>query len=191
MGGLCGEIRVGWIPRIGGCKIGACVFSEEARKCADDVGARKRAGDAGAGRGEIAARGVVGDMGEGEKLWTVTSFFLKILPKSFFAPVGVEGVSGMGGMEGATEVSPVEDKERTEESGVCGTSSGTRRLDRRADMEFMLDFLRSSSEPIHTSMGSRTARPITSMPRLLNLVTLASVPASTMVFVMTLCAQRL
>lgn len=40
-------------------------------------------------------------------------------------------------------------------------------------------------------MGSRTANPIISNPRLRNLATFASVPASTMTFVITLCACRL
>ena len=42
-----------------------------------------------------------------------------------------------------------------------------------------------------TSTGSRTAKPMTSKPRFWNFATLASVPASTTVFVITLCACRL
>jgi hypothetical protein len=42
-----------------------------------------------------------------------------------------------------------------------------------------------------TSTGSRKARSISSMPRLWNLAIFASVPASTMTLVMTLCACRL
>ncbi|KAF8064319.1 hypothetical protein FPV67DRAFT_1504449 [Lyophyllum atratum] len=44
---------------------------------------------------------------------------------------------------------------------------------------------------LHTSTGSRTARSISSIPRFWNLAILASVPASTMVLVMTLWAWRL
>ena len=42
-----------------------------------------------------------------------------------------------------------------------------------------------------TSTGSSNARSMISMPRFPNLATLASVPASTIVFVITLCAWRL
>lgn len=43
----------------------------------------------------------------------------------------------------------------------------------------------------HTSTGSRSARSISSMPRFWNLAIFASVPASTMTLVSTLCACRL
>lgn len=47
------------------------------------------------------------------------------------------------------------------------------------------------SFPSHTSMGSRMPRSIISRPRLWNFATRASVPASRIVLVMTLCALKL
>jgi hypothetical protein len=45
--------------------------------------------------------------------------------------------------------------------------------------------------PAYTSTGSNTAKSSISIPRFVNRAILASVPASTMIFVMTLCAWRL
>jgi hypothetical protein len=45
--------------------------------------------------------------------------------------------------------------------------------------------------PAYTSTGSNTARSSISIPRFVNLAIFASVPASTMIFVMTLCACKL
>ena len=95
----------------------------------------------------------------------------------------------MGGIIVGT-VSPTEDKDKTDESGVC-PSGGTNKLDRRADKDAIDAFFRRSSPAPNTSIGSSTANPITSIPRFPSLATLASVPASTMVLVMTLCACRL
>lgn len=137
---------------------------------------------------------------------------LNSLPKNFLAPgvflgvVAAEfgvGVTGAG-VRWCSDV-PSEVSDRAEDVGVrggsgvrCGCPASTLargkcssgREECGAFGEWPARGAGLPPSP-HTSTGSRTARPMTSSPRFWNFATFASVPASTMTFVRTLCACRL
>src|ERR1700761_2272248 len=140
-------------------------------------------------------------MGEGEGDEGRLSFFLKNLPNIFFGPlVGVELLSGSVsvGAGGDTGSPPPDESERADDPGVCTPSGppgrGAACKTKSWCSSILVRLLDGGSrdadavcEP-KTSTGSSTARPRSSKPRFWNFATLASVPASTMTLVMTLCA---
>lgn len=126
--------------------------------------------------------------------------FRKILPNIFLAPVGCgPGPGELGGCE-------KEDADMAV-SGLreVGAGAGEIRPNSLSLFEIELPLpppcppstlvralgAKVTGAPPHISTGSKTARPMISNPRFWNLATLASVPASTTVFVMTLWACRL
>ena len=130
-------------------------------------------------------------------------FFLKILPNIFLAPEGGIGLKREGSW---TDVVALLGRFEFEETlaGVSGGMDGDPGVGGKMPSslcENVLPFppsilVRALADATigaspHTSMGSRMARPIISKPRFWNLATLASVPASTTVLVMTLWACRL
>jgi len=142
-----------------------------------------------------------GDKGaEGDDGWL--SFFLKNLPNIFFGPlVGVELISECMIVGADGDGSPAEESERADELGVWDPSVPLRlgvncwaiswwssmlvRL-----LEGGIWVVKAGLDP-NISTGSSTASPRISRPRFWNFATFASVPASTMILVMTLCAWRL
>ena len=145
------------------------------------------------------------------------SFFLKNLPKSCglrdaggWVSAGDELGGGCNCVWPVGECGPceyeTEERESADEdagvwaiSGVIGRLGLDRRLVRRKGLLSMpgerrvsdLGGTRATGAGPQTSTGSKIARPISSMPRLLNFAIFASVPASTMMLVITLCACRL
>ena len=108
------------------------------------------------------------------------SFFLNNLPKSFFE----------GGSDDFVDVEPGEVGFEGNSTTVASSAFGGALIDARRKSGTISSTSSQEYCP-HTSIGSRIASPITSKPLLKNLATLASVPASVIVFVIMLCAWRL
>ncbi len=108
-------------------------------------------------------------------------FRLNILPNKF-----LRALSSLAA-EGACE--PALESETALEAGLGPVGGINAPVDERDSCCFSSRM--STFDAAHTSTGSITARSINSIPLLANLAILASVPASTMIFVMTLWACKL